>query len=76
MLEEELRKETLKWLMKIESERLKEKNGKGKMALENISAYVKDSRHFLGSKDLIRAFEAVIWAWAFLEIHRELGNLE
>ncbi len=75
MLEEELRKETKKWLEKLEKEKTKPLNAAGKGAEDNILAYVKDSRHFLEKNDLIRAFEAVLWAWALLEIHRELKNL-
>jgi hypothetical protein len=43
--------------------------------LKNINAYIKDCKYFLGRGDLIRAFEAVIWAWAWLEIGKELKVL-
>ncbi len=74
-LEEELRKETEKWLGRIREiigrvELLDE--GK-KDVVENVRAYVKDCEYFLGRNDLIRAFESVIWAWAWLEILKELG---
>ncbi|MFH0832625.1 MAG: DUF357 domain-containing protein [Candidatus Aenigmatarchaeota archaeon] len=68
-LDEELRKETEKWLQRIVAERSKIKSGNE--FLKNIDAYISDSYHFLKSGDLIRAFEAVIWAWAYLEIGKE-----
>ncbi|MGB3943369.1 MAG: DUF357 domain-containing protein, partial [Methanothrix sp.] len=34
-----------------------------------------DSRHFSEKGDPIRAFEAVIWAWAWIEIGLEVGIL-
>jgi len=74
MLEKELRNETEKWLRKIEEKRkgveLKDKSKKG--MLKNIDAYISDTRHFLEKNDFIRAFEAVIWAWANLELMEEL----
>ena len=44
--------------------------------MENISAYLSDSHYFLEQKDLIRAFEAVIWAWAWMEIGMDEGLLQ
>lgn len=42
--------------------------------LENIEAYISDSHYFqFDQKDLVLAFEAIVWAWAWLEIGRELG---
>lgn len=77
-LEIALRKETGKWTEKIEKEmervRLKE-HGKDEL-LMNIRAYVKDSKHFMDKGDLIRSFEAIIWAWAWLEILKELEIVE
>lgn len=73
MLEEELRKETLKWLERIE-DRVKEIEG-DEGFLRNINAYISDSRYFLEKGDLIRAFECVVWAWAWLEIGLEVGKL-
>jgi len=77
-MEDELKKETEKWLLKIKVERKKivliDKNKK-KM-LENIDAYISDCEHFIKKNDFIRAFEAVIWAWAWLEILKELKILK
>ncbi len=64
-----LEKETLKWLEKLE-ERVKaakitDKKASGEM--ENVKAYLKDSKHFLGKKDFVRAFEAVMYAYGIYE---------
>lgn len=74
MLEEKLRGETIKWLERIEIERKSlTVNEGGEEFIRNIDAYIKDSKYFLDRSDLIRAFEAVIWAWAWLEIGLRLG---
>jgi len=44
--------------------------------LDNIHAYIKDSHHFLEKGQLIEAFEAVIWAWSWIEILEELNVLK
>jgi uncharacterized protein len=73
-LEKNLEEETTKWLIKADQlfERIYPKEDR---FAENIAAYISDSRHFLDSGDLIRAFEAVIWAWAWMEIGLEMGLL-
>jgi hypothetical protein len=73
-LETDLAGETLKWLGKAEIlfDRISPKDNR---FAENIAAYLSDSRHFLDDGDLIRAFEAVIWAWAWMEIGKEIGVL-
>ena len=43
--------------------------------LANINAYVKDSAHFAEQGDLVRSFEAIVWAWAWLEIGTDLKFL-
>ena len=73
-LEEDLRAETLKWLKKAE-ELFSRVSGEEQF-LENVSAYLQDSRYFLNEGDLIRAFEAVVWAWAWLEIGLEMKRLQ
>lgn len=72
-LEEELREETLKWLER--AEKLLPGISGDRHFCENISAYLRDSEYFLGNEDLIRAFEAVVWAWAWMEIGLQLGVL-
>jgi len=73
-LEDDLRDETLKWLKKAEA--LFAKTRGDERFCQNISAYLQDSRYFLGQGDLIRAFEAVVWAWAWMEIGLEMALLE
>lgn len=68
-LEEDLRVETLKWLEKAEV--LFCQISGDENFQDNISAYIRDSHYFLEKGDLIRAFEAVIWAWAWMEIGLE-----
>ncbi len=75
-LAEQLKKETEKWLRKIEKVNFSAKTKKGQEYKNNIEAYIKDSKHFLKKKDFIRGFESIIWAWAFLEISQELSLLE
>jgi hypothetical protein len=82
-LESDLGKEIDKWTGRIEkatkSVKLRDKYQKDpskQRLLENIHAYIKDSRHFAEKGDPIRSFEAIIWAWAWLEILKELGVLE
>ncbi|MFB3764196.1 MAG: DUF357 domain-containing protein [Methanotrichaceae archaeon] len=72
-LETDLRSETLKWLERAGS-LFSEISGKEEF-IDNISAYISDSKYFLEKGDLIRAFEAVIWAWAWMEIGLEMGVL-
>lgn len=73
-VEADLKNETLKWLEKAEYLYSKVSPKDNRFA-ENIAAYLSDSRHFLNNGDLIRAFEAVIWAWAWMEIGQEIGIL-
>ena len=73
-LEEDLRIETLKWQEKAEV--LFCQISGDEHFLDNVSAYIRDSHYFLEKKDLIRAFEAVIWAWAWMEIGLEKELLQ
>ena len=72
-----LKKETDKWLAKLEKERsslrIISEDKKLKGVLRNLDAYIKDTRHFLEKQDFIRAFEAVIYAWGILETCEHLG---
>jgi hypothetical protein len=77
---ETLKKETEKWLAKLEEDRpslriisdKKEIRG----VLKNLDAYISDTKHFLEKGDLIRAFEAVVFAWGLLEACEHLGLIE
>ncbi len=71
--EETLVNETEKWLKRIKEIKIVEKGDKGKEYNKNIKAYISDTEHFLEKKDFVRAFEAVIWAWAWMEIAENEG---
>jgi uncharacterized protein len=73
-IEFDLRNETMKWLQRAEQLFPKISHKEDRFT-ENIAAYISDSHHFLDNGDLIRAFEAVIWAWAWMEIGQEMGLL-
>jgi hypothetical protein len=66
-----------KWSVKIERKlkTARAANAKGEEFLKNINAYVSDSAHFLAKGDPVRSFEAIVWAWAWLEIGIELDLL-
>ena len=74
-LERELKEEIRKWTAKLDdalsaTDAAGERGGK---MLSNIEAYRQDSKHFLERGDLIKSFECLIWAWAILELGKELG---
>jgi hypothetical protein len=76
---EALKKETEKWLAKLEKERPLLRVSRGpleksaKSAVKNMDAYISDTRHFMEKGDFIRAFEAVIYAWGILETLEHAG---
>lgn len=78
MIKKELLKEISYWLPKAKEELEKIKKGrvKDKDFLINIEAYLQDAEYFLKKEDLIKSFEAVIWAWAWLEIGKRKNVLE
>ncbi len=67
-LKEDLQKEIDKWFPKVKHEFKKIKSAQDRDFLKNIQAYIQDTEYFLEKNDLIKAFEALIWAWAWLEI--------
>ena len=77
--ENTLRQETNKWLRKLEKETKGiEPSGKVDPAnvrnsIDNIHAYIKDCKYFLEKEDLVRAFEAVVYAWGIYETCKRLG---
>ena len=73
MVEQQLKEETEKWIGKAKARRKSIRSGS--KHLKNIDAYISDSEYFLGKNDLIHAFEAIIWAWAWIEILEELKQL-
>ena len=79
-IEEDLRNETMKWLERAEQLicgiAIDGINSRHEHFMRNISAYISDSKYFLKEGDLIRAFESVVWAWAWIEIGLEMGILK
>ena len=73
-LEEEIDKWTAKLEPALETAEAIDSNGQE--LLDNAGAYLKDSKHFKEKGDLIRAFEALIWAWAYVEIGANLNLIE
>jgi len=78
MIEEELKNETIKWLNRIREKikNVEAVNKKGEEFLRNINAYISDTEYFLNKNDLIRSFECIVWAWAWLEIGLNIGILK
>ena len=76
--QKELLSQTDIWYAKASSVLKKTKaiGAKGEEFLTNINAYMSDTNHFKEKEDFVRAFEAVVWAWAWLEIGKEAGFLE
>lgn len=77
-VEDELNREIKKWTAKLRDtfSAVKAKDEHGERMISNIRAYSEDSKNFLERGDLIRSFECLIWAWALLEVGKELGHLE
>lgn len=73
-VEERLEEETATWRKKLQK-RLEEVDADEDI-VENASAYLADAAHFEEEGDMVRAFEAVVWGWAWIEIGEELGVLE
>ncbi len=75
---DELLRQTKKMLKDIKAKRVcinladKEKES----ILKNLDAYISDTSHFLDKKDLVRAFEAVVYAWGILETLEHAGIIE
>ncbi len=76
-IEEQLKAEIQKWTKKIKEERktikVTEENSK---FMKNIDAYISDSEHFLKKGDNVRSFEAILWAWSWMEILKELNIVD
>lgn len=76
-LEDELRREIDRWRDRLDRRLccVAPSDETGRRMLENIRAYRRDCEHFLSRGDLIRSFECLVWAWAFLEIGTDLGHI-
>jgi len=71
----EIKNEIEKMLEKIEPliDKVEIKDERGEEMLVNMRAYISDSKHFFEDKNYLKSFEAIVWAWAILEICEELG---
>jgi hypothetical protein len=71
----EMKDEIVKMIKKIEPliDRIEIKDDRGEEMLVNMKAYISDSKHFLGDNNYLKSFEAIVWAWAIIEICEELG---
>ncbi len=69
-----LKKETEKWLSRIEPllEKINPADSRTADLLKNMHAYISDSKHFLEKRDFILAFECVVWVWSIYELGKEL----
>jgi len=69
-----MKDEIIKMLEKIEPlvDKIEVRDEKGEEMLENMKAYIADTKHFLNKKNYLKSFEAAVWAWAILEICEEL----
>ena len=76
-IEAELAEEIRKWSEKLDKalSNTVPLDKHGESLLENIRAYREDLKHFF-ERDPIKSFECLIWAWALLEVGRELGHLK
>ncbi|MBI4020528.1 MAG: DUF357 domain-containing protein [Candidatus Aenigmarchaeota archaeon] len=75
-METDLERETAKQLEKLEDEVSHieaPSDKKVKNEIINIKAYISDCRHFLENGDLMRAFEAIVFAWGIYETLLSLG---
>jgi len=70
-----MKEEIVKMLEKIEPlvDKIEVKDEKGSEMLENMKAYISDSKHFLNKKNYLKSFEAIVFAYGILETCIDLG---
>ena len=77
-----LKSETNKWLKRLEKSTGdlktsgKVDSAKVRNSIDNIHAYIKDAKYFRDKGDLVRAFEAVVYAWGIYETCLRLGVIK
>ena len=71
--QKELLSQSEKWFKKAVSLEIYPVDSKGEEFAENIAAYINDSKHFIDKMDYVRSFEAIVWAWAWIEIGKDIG---
>jgi len=72
---EKIREEILKMIEKIGPliAKIEVKDDKGDEMLENMKAYIADSKHFLKNENFLKSFESIVFAYGILETCIELG---
>ncbi len=77
-IKEDLIRQTEKMLKEIKEKRtgLILVDGSKKSVVDNLDAYISDTQHFINKKDVIRAYEAVVYAWGILETLEHAGIIE
>jgi len=70
-----MKEETIKMIEKIEPliDKIEANDKKGEEMMENMKAYVSDSKHFLKNKNYLKSFEAIVFAYGILETCIDLG---
>ena len=70
--------EIKKWSKRLDGAlpNIRPSDDRGTKMLENIKAYRKDSDHFFKRGDLVKSFECLVWAWAILELGKEMSHLK
>ncbi len=73
-----LRREIDTWRGRLDAalEEAKPLTEDGDDFLENVQAYRADTDHFEKEEDLVRAFEAIVWAWSWLEIGARIDAID
>lgn len=73
-----LTEETDRWARRLDDalEEATAETQRGRAFLENVRAYRNDADHFEDEGDRVRAFEAVVWAWAWLEIGARIEAID
>jgi hypothetical protein len=74
-VEKNLEHEIDKWTAKLKDV-IGEMSADNEYFTKNIIAYMNDSAHFRKQGDLVRSFEAIVWAWAFYTIGKEIGEIK
>lgn len=74
----ELTEETRRWARRLDEalDEAEPATEQGRLLLENVRAYRSDAEHFADEGDRIRAFEAVVWAWSWLEIGARIEAID
>ena len=77
-VKDELQTETKTWMDRFDDrvDDITPQTDAGETMLNNARAYRADTEHFIDDGDWVRAFEAIIWAWSWLEIGEELGTIK